>query len=158
LSEEHVSPSSIGHNIITLLCKECSDLCGHSIDSERHKLEKLNIDSSLSDSLRVKIQNEEGTTVNCEMTLSDGKIHILDLPKNNNPVDHENFNHTFQDLTIDQKWDGYTLNFTTVDKINYRKAAISDLKSAYLYMFIKLGYKYIFRPNLNPVRKQILNN
>lgn len=157
LSEEHIPPESIGHEIITLLCKRCNDLCGHSIDSERYKLEKLKIESSVSDPIRVKVKNEEGTTVNCDMVFTDGQIRILNLPNNNHPEDYENWEKTFEDLE-GQKWDGYKFNFTTVEKINLRKARISDLKSAYLYMFIKLGYRYILRPNLNSVREQILNS
>ena len=42
-------------------------------------------------------------------------------------------------------------------KRNVIKADIAILKSAYLYAFYKLGYKYILSTKLNAIRKQIQN-
>ena len=42
-------------------------------------------------------------------------------------------------------------------KRNAMKADVAMLKSAYLYAFYKLGYKYILSENLDAIRKQIQN-
>ena len=153
LTEEDVPQHSLGGARITLTCRDCNSSCGHKIDSHL-----LNYHKALEQKLFLP-----GTDRNVE--LKDGenvlraelRVHSRDdmqlcvNTKHNNPK----FWEYFHDNILLPNNDIYISN--RKQKHDLRQISAAILKNAYLLLFAKTGYSFLFDPYYDKLREQIMN-
>jgi hypothetical protein len=159
LTLEHVPPASVGGKGIVLTCHACNSKAGYTIEAELNRRQELLAfakslggDGTFTGRVRLEMS---GTSINVEATIENGKI-ALKLPKEiNNPRSLQAQLDRLNQMVEDNTWDGYQFRMKPVTKYSPRLANLSYLKAAYLSAFASLGYSYIVRKELEPVRKQI---
>lgn len=151
LTQEHVPPRAVGGKVLCLLCKNCNNRAGQSVDAamaERVAAKKILTEGTTRkfvdlriDDLSVKAAfRREGTQ---------GELRIA--KNHNSPANLDEFNRRIrapQPATTLQVW--YPHQF------NDHFAMVGYLKAAYLYAFAKFGYSYVLRDCMDLVREQIL--
>ena len=154
---EHVPPENLGGKPLVLTCKYCNSNCGHDLDVYlRNELEHREGKYFNDPKGYVSKFEYGGNSVNAIMKEDENGIVNIFIENKHNPpgvVDR------FVESTKARDGD---LNIPGSFKLgnHRRKTEVVDvaiLKSAYLFAFYKLGYRYILSTNLNAIRKQILN-
>lgn len=161
LGREHAPQQSIGGKIVCLTCDECNNQAGYDIEPHlirRQRVKSFARATSDLDCYEGSIQYEaDGILVNGKVIVRNGKMSIHVPPSLNQPDSQSKFEKSLSKLKRSQDWDGHEFKVHLVkDSFNQRKAAIADLKSAYLLAFAFFGYGYILSPGLNCVREQIM--
>lgn len=153
LTLEHVPPNSIGGKDICLTCRKCNNTAGHSIDAAIHneiRLQKFLKKGNGPEFAKLTI---EGIDLNVEINYGDNGLDIKVLEKYNNPkIVSESQSRIRQSLSNQT-----TFNISKTLASKKRAADIGYLKSAYLAVFSKLGYRWIFSQPVEIVRQQIIN-
>jgi len=152
---EHIIPSSIGGNLITLTCKDCNSLGGTILDS--HLVNRFKSEDKLAgkdtEPLRGKlIVGSENITADIYLSNdTNPNIKIIGIPELSNPEKLERVNDQFDSGVQSLQISGI---------LGYRDlpSRISIIKAAYLMAFSYFGYSYIKYTFLDPIRKQIMHS
>jgi hypothetical protein len=87
-------------------------------------------------------------------TFHPGRIEITALPNHSDPRAHraifERLEHAARTGSSD-----WGFNLTVSYRQNRQKAKVGWLRTGYLFAFAALGYRYILRPALDPIRQQL---
>lgn len=154
---EHVPLENLGGKPIVLTCKDCNSTCGHDLDvylrNEMEHQERAYFNGSKGHFSKYSHGGVEVNAITNED--KDGTINIRIERKRNSPIVFDTFSESVNSSAGDLRIDGHLI--LGDHKRNANKAAIAMLKSAYLYAFYKLGYKYIINARLDTIRKQIQN-
>lgn len=154
---EHVPPEILGGKPIVLTCKDCNSTCGHDVDvylrNEIEHHERAYFNGSKGHFSKYSHGGVEVNAITNED--KDGTVNISIERKRNSPIVFNTFIESVDASADDLNIDGRLI--LGDHKRNVIKADIAILKSAYLYAFYKLGYKYILSTKLNAIRKQIQN-
>ena len=150
---EHLPPENVGGKPIVLTCKDCNSTCGHDLDvylrKEHHERAYFNGSKG-----HFSKYSHGGVEVNAITNEDmDGTVNISIERKRNSPVFFDTFVESVNASANDLHIDGRLI--LGDHKRNNQIANVAMLKSAYLYAFYKLGYKYILSTNLDAIRKQI---
>lgn len=161
LSLEHVPPESVGGKEIVLTCKRCNNDAGASIDAAIDKRAQFNqFASALAGkaTFRGRVRLTMGrVTTNIDAEIADKKVNMVVPRKINNPKKRRDLFCHMDYVYKNDKWDGEKFQIQPLVFVNFRKALVGDLKTAYLAAFASLGYRYIWHNSLNPVREQLAN-
>lgn len=156
LSEEHVPPYAVGHELITLTCRQCNNWSGAELDSDlatHFEIQDfLKGEWSSSQIIpRVKASNGE---IGASIELKHGNVLIVSRNNLSNPELKRKFDRYWQSMKGKEGW-----KFQIQEKFKYRpsRVPVAILRAAYLIMFHYFGYEYIFSPSLEQVRQQINN-
>ncbi len=154
---EHVPPEILGGKPIVLTCKDCNSTCGHDVDVYlRNEIEHLERAYFNGPKGHFSKYSHGGVEVNAITNEDkDGTVNISIERKRNSPIVFNTFIESVDASADDLNIDGRLI--LGDHKRNVIKADIAILKSAYLYAFYKLGYKYILSTKLDAIRKQIQN-
>ncbi|MFD9736241.1 hypothetical protein [Umezawaea sp. NPDC059074] len=157
LTDEHVPADGVGGRRLLLTCDTCNNSSGTSFDS--HAVRRSHVDdfvlgvangrthkvTSYIDGipLRGTIERTKG-----------GGLQIFGIPKQNDKKVMEAYFKKLHSYAQDDhpKPDH---SFVVHSRYDERRARISWIRSAYLAAFAGLGWKYIFRPVMKPVRDQL---
>ncbi len=155
LTLEDAPPKALGGKANVLTCKECNNTLGSKVDSHlsnnfrRKDLLALHPNTSFD----VYLTNQAGLKVK-------GKIHVDEFRNltaehsriNNNPTTAEDFANS-----ITKEPDSRLLNFNLPPShIDEDKFFTALLKTAYLMMFQRFGYLFLFEPVYTRVRNQLM--
>ena len=90
------------------------------------------------------------------MSVGDGKVRVFGVAKASSKAERDAVQEDFQGAVGDKNWRDFTFN---IDFPAYSRdrAAASWLRSAYLAFFVALGYRFIYRRELDVVRARIKN-
>ena len=155
---EHVPPENLGGKPLILTCKDCNSTCGHDLDVYlRNEMEHL--EQNYFNGVKGHYSKwfyHEGFEMNGIIREDvDGTIDIEIKKKLNSPFFFDKFIEGIKLSNGELHLDG------KIRLGDHRRkkdvAGVAMLKSAYLYAFYKLGYKYILTTKLDAIRKQILN-
>lgn len=152
LSKEHVPPRSLGGQVLCLTCKSCNNESGHTIDAAMHEradMSQIMRKGTSSKYVQLKIDD---ATVNASITRTGMHADFVVSPDHNDPVKTREFMSKTPHLGQGKKLQVWYRN-----EHSERRALVGYLRAAYLYLFAKLGYAYILRESLDPVRSQIAN-
>lgn len=154
---EHIPPENLGGKPLILTCKDCNSNCGHDLDVYlRNELEHRKGNYFNDPKGYVSKFEYGGNSVNAIMKEDEnGIVNIYIENKHNPPGVVDRFVESTKTCDGDLEIPG---SFKLGN--HRRKTEVVDvaiLKSAYLFAFYKLGYRYILSTNLNAVRKQIMN-
>lgn len=154
---EHIPPDNLGGKPLVLTCKDCNSNCGHDLDVYlRNELEHR--EGKFFNDPKGYVSRFEygGNSVNAIMKEDEnGIVDIYVENKHNPPGNVDRFVESTKACDGDLSIPGYFKLGNHRRKTEVVDVAI--LKSAYLFAFYKLGYRYILSTNLNAIRKQILN-
>ena len=154
---EHVPPENIGGKPIVLTCKDCNSTCGHDLDvylrNEMEYYERAFFNGTKGHFSKYNYGGVEVNAITSED--KDGIIDIKIERKLNSPIVLDKFCESIKSSVDDLHIGGHLI--LGDHRRNAKMAHVAMLKSAYLYAFYKLGYKYIISANLDAIRKQIQN-
>lgn len=156
LTAEHVPPNSFGGRRLVLTCKACNDFAGHQLDAHARKHENPGdaLVGAARKSSHVAVTMDEHT-VAASLKVKDRMLDLTIPPLKTNANDPR---------VLEEFWGvprlstGESREITIAfsgDSHSPRRARVSWLRHGYLALFAILGYRYIFHPALNIVRKQI---
>lgn len=164
LTRDHVPPDAVGGRRLVLTCPGCnnqktSHKSGRNVDSDAAELERVRdfFRRKPGRPYSVRYRTEGGIDVNAEAEWSaDGALSIAGLPGSNPPGA---LNHLNLELTCRWRegrgWPTSQLSVRFRHRVSLQHVSVSWLRAAYLAAFAALGYRYIFRRQLDLVRKQI---
>lgn len=154
LSLEDAPPKSLGGSQIALTCEKCNNGMGKDIDW--HLTERLNEldfhDRIPGAEMKGKFTLNE-ITVNGKIVIQENggtKAHLSE--KNNNPEALEKYKQLIKEKGEKKVY--WKPNPTRVDS---KKLQIALIKNAYLLMFEKFGYAFLFDKEYDRIREQLLN-
>lgn len=154
LSLEDAPQQALGGRKIAITCKNCNNICGHSIDNHLYNmLEYIERSHFLSGTdHRIKIMDlDKEKPINATLEVK-GKddLKMLISEKNNNPYTlKERLNKLVDGKEI-------TIQNETL-KVNVRRASAAIIKNAYIILFAKFGYSFILDKQYDRIREQIMN-
>lgn len=160
--------SKITQQHIVLLCKDCNSLAGQFGDAQAQLMEQIKDGDKtgiLFGKRRIILRNENdelikirNVTINKDsqgMTIS-GKLDKNLNWIGNNPIDQKRF----EQLVGNTKPVNISIDAIPANTVSPKPelALAGWITSAYLFAFYTFGYKYIFQPKLEPVRKYIFSS
>lgn len=152
LTLEDAPPKSLGGSQVALTCYSCNNGLGTDIDWHlSEKITELDYQEKITGSeLKAKFSLGKYTVNGKIQVQHNDNARILVSPKNNNPAMVAGFNK----LAKKGSTPSMTLNKS---RVNSKKIQIALLKSAYILMFEKFGYSFLFNNQYSRVRKQLLD-
>ena len=154
LTLEDVPPVKLGGKVRTLTCKKCNNKGGSDLES--HLPRKILFDEFLKGNNLAPadgfIKLQDGTIPVSIRTDKESNIKLIYYPQRSKPEETANF---FESM----KRSGSDFSFQMEITSKYREGRpeIALLRIAYLYAFSVFGYGFLLNPNLQIIRKQILN-
>ncbi len=156
LSEEHVPPRAVGHQLVTLTCKRCNSWSGTELES--HLATHFQIQDLLRgkwSSSRIMPRVEAGNgEIGASIDLNKGKVLIVGRKDHSNPELKRKLDRYLQSVRGKKEWQ---FRFHVKFPYSHSRFLVAILRAAYLIMFDYFGYGYIFEPGLEQVRQQINN-
>ena len=152
LTEEHIIPEALGGKIITFTCKKCNNDDGGQIDS--HFVQKVKVDEALQ-GYHESIGSDvyiSGHRVLAQVELPNGEGRqgrIFVKKKGSNPAEIEASHQAFLQGAVEK----IQLNMHL--RYNQNLARLSVVRSAYLAMFSRFGYRYILNDLVEHIRQLI---
>ena len=156
LTVEHVPPRSFGGRKLVLTCKQCNDFAGHQLESHARKGENP-ADALLGAARqpsRVTVA-AGGQRVTASLDVDQGMLELTIPPLNKNANDPRTLPAFWEALRRSGAGEPDLHLIFSGDAHVPRRARVSWLRHAYLALFAIAGYRYVFRPGLGIVRKQI---
>jgi len=152
LSIEDVPPQSIGGKPLLLTCRKCNNTCGTELDCHikagRDLQEILEGTRETRGRLRV---GENRATVKGTI-FGDSNI-LREVNRKSNPLERDAVRSFFKNLVTTEAI-GQEFHFEFSMKYDEWRERIAWLRVAYLYLFALLGYTFVLRDALNPIREQ----
>ena len=156
LTYEDVPPKSVGGRPLLLTCKRCNHTAGNSLDAHARGRE---------DQHDFLAGRAPGRALDARFTIGDAAIqgHIRRVgdawllfvdPKRNNPAHLADMNKTL-DAWAAGDAPGGPMGFELTRRVNVVRARLSWVRAAYLVAFAALGWRYVCRPCLDPLRAQL---
>jgi hypothetical protein len=154
LTREHVPPQSIGGRRMVLTCRRCNNEGGHAADNHA-RIEADLFDFATGNLRRIKanLRTQSGR-VPIRLSSEDRNFHMVGVPHASDPRTHAGVLQDFEGATVGPNWQdfSFTIEFPAFCP---ERARSSWLRSTYLAFFAALGYRFIFRPELDVVRARI---
>jgi hypothetical protein len=153
LSQGHAPPESVGGTKVALVCRTCESRAGSNLDIHlKRELDVFGFAEGNLPEIKSALQAPSGKVpVRLSATESGIEAHVV---KRAVHLD------TYQEVVADferaaeeQKWDGFDMKFN-FEAYSRNRAKVSLLRSAYLLFFATCGYKFVCRPELDPVRRK----
>jgi hypothetical protein len=152
LTEEHIIPAELGGKIITLTCKKCNNTDGGQVDS--HFIQKVRVDEALG-GYHGSIGSDvyiSGHRVFAQIEFPSREretTKIIVKSEASNPAEIEASHQAFLQGAVEK----IQLNMHL--RYNQNLARLSVVRSAYLAMFSRFGYRYILNDSVEHIRQLI---
>lgn len=161
LTIDDVPPKSIGGKPLVLTCKSCNNDLGSKLDSQiknyQDFVESVKTISTGKGQIINKVKYQvNGQEANAICRMNNSEISLNFLKKINNPKNIINIIDFLDSQTISENRD-FKFSISPNVRFHIRYFDIALLKTAYLIIFAKLGYTYIFHNNYKIIRNQIIN-
>ncbi len=154
LSLEHAPPQSVGGRHVAVTCRECNSRSGHTADAELRRVETVRefgtrtMTRPMAATFRFGDVELRGSAIFTEDGLS-----LMGVPEQNHPDMTAAMTAALRGAADDGATDWTAgLSFPSPD---FKAASVAWLRAGYLVAFATLGYLYILREELEPVREQI---
>jgi len=165
LSRAHIIPKFLGGKEWTLACRACNNKVGAEIESyeaERTKYNRaLSGDSNETARVRVTARNQEGDVVGpvqadlgARRANGDRRLQLYLKPKGSNPTALALLNSLVSGASPPGGW---TLEVTFRQTRSSKRANLTYVHAAYLFMFHQFGYEWALDLCATPVREQIMS-
>jgi hypothetical protein len=156
LTREHVPPRSLGGMRLALTCKGCNSGAGHNADSHARREADL-IGFAVGDlkEMKAHLRTESGRMPVRLSAAGDG-VAMFGVKKASSELARDAVQRDFHGASDESKWEGFTFK-VEFPSFSPDRAAASWLRSGYLAFFAALGYRFIYRPELDVVRARIMS-
>jgi hypothetical protein len=155
LSLEHVPSKRLGGRSLLLTCKQCNNVAGTRLEGEMTRFEELFDFPAGTMRKATRARLKVGTAeLRVEVQAEGRSIALNRLPKANRPDSEAAMQREFERGNIQGSRPSLHITFA---RFRYREALVGWLRAGYLVAFAALGYRYILRPDLDLVRRQIAN-
>lgn len=155
LDEAPPNASTRGPIVKALTCRPCNNNAGSQLedDLKKRRIAEDFAFGHLSAPTQVELEAGDGTRIPARAIFSDGKLQVIGVPEATHP-DHFAAHWSWWDKQVNEAIPGPQF------KIHMRpyhpaRSQLALIKAGYLVAFAAFGYTYIFRPLLDPVRKEI---
>ncbi|MFE9486540.1 HNH endonuclease [Streptomyces sp. NPDC006641] len=155
LTIEHVPPKALGGKEMLLTCKRCNNDAGRDFDShaqKRSEFHKMLAGEGTKRPMRATIE-VGGIQIKGEAQNTGNGWFLQGVPKQNHPDILDA--HVSELRAATDGGETAELKFKINERFSPRHADISWVRSAYLAAFSALGWSYIYRSALDPIREQI---
>ena len=151
MSFEDVPPRSVGGKPLVLTCRACNNRHGSDLDSHLKAGRDLKeiLEGTRETGGRLRI-GEDRVTV--RGTVFGENNTIREVNGKSDPKAREAVKSFFENLAI-----GSEFHFEFSLKYNEWRERVAWLRVAYLYLFALLGYTFILRKVMNPIREQFFH-
>jgi hypothetical protein len=154
LTREHVPPQSVGGRRLVLTCRRCNSEGGHAADSHaRREADLADFVTGDLREIRANLSTPSGR-VPVRLSSKQRKLQMFGVPHASDPRAHAGVFQDFEGATVGTNWQDFSFSIE-FPAFSPERARASWLRSAYLAFFAALGYKFIFRPELDNVRARI---
>ena len=156
ITREDVPPKSVGGRKLALTCRRCNSEGGHEVDAHARREADL-YDFTAGDlrAINASLETASGR-VPIRLSAAGGSIQMVGVPAATDPLAHAGVMGDFEAASGDGIWEDFTFK-VELPTYSFERARASWLRSAYLAFFATLGYRFIFRPELDAVRAKIRN-
>ncbi|MFE9381106.1 HNH endonuclease [Streptomyces sp. NPDC006855] len=158
LTTEHVPPDALGGRGMLLTCKHCNNNAGRYFDV--HAIKRANVHNFL---LRRETNRPvravflaDGISVRGEVQSYGTGWLMQGVPKQNDPAMLAAHEKALREAS--ERGEAPTFTFTLTERFSPQHADLSWIRSAYLAAFAALGWRYILRAALDPIRAQLKSN
>jgi hypothetical protein len=156
LTLEHAPPESVGGRHIAITCRDCNNRAGHTVDHEIRRAETVlefaeqRMTAPMAASFRFGGVEQRGEAI----FGPDGRLRLGGIPRQNRPENTAALTAAFEEAVAASEPGEWTLELSFRPP-DFRRASVGWLRVGYLVAFAMLGYAYILRDELDPVRDQI---
>jgi len=157
LTAEHVPPESVGGRKMLLTCQPCNNEAGTEVDSHMRReadVQDFFIRSNLRE-IKAHLATDSGR-VPIRLSRSASGVNMAAVVKAASRATHKAVMGDFEKAAVGDGWKNLrgTIQFPSYSPA---RASTSWLRSAYLAFFAALGYRFVWRPELDAVRGRIQN-
>lgn len=159
LTVDEAPPKASARGPITkvLTCRACNNRAGGQLEGELKKRRVVEdfAAGQLKEPTPVDFEAGDGTRVRAEVVFDDGALRVMGVPRATDPKDLE-AHWSWWDKQVDEQIPDaqFSVHLPAYDRV---RSQLALFKAAYLVAFATFGYRYIFRSDLDPVRKAIRN-
>jgi len=155
---EHVPPRAVGGKPLVLTCNRCNTVATSRAESELKKREDI---AGFLEALHGAVPPAKewcrislgSSSVNAETQIQNGKTIVYLDPKHNSPIDYQAFIDSLKSASPTD----FSLNLAIAKGYYYSQSNAAELKTAFLFAFAYLGYRFALDPWLSIVRETILD-
>jgi hypothetical protein len=156
LTREDVPPKTLGGRKIVLTCKRCNNRAGHEIDwHARREADVIGFLTGTKAEMRAHLRTSSAC-MPIRLKVTEGGIQMVGVPKAARKSDGDGVKDDFGRASVPGGWQDFTFKVDFA-AFSQSRAATSWLRSAYLAWFAALGYRFIYRRELDIVRERIQN-
>ena len=150
VSVEHIIPSAIGGKLTTLTCRRCNNKDGSMVES--HLVKQVQLETGKRQAI-ASLDFKE-TTLRGELRLAGPDDNVLEYRIVRKMSDTRREEEVRQYLAEGQR---HAREINLKVDFDYRPALahVALLRSAYLFVFWRLGYGYVFDSSASAIREQL---
>lgn len=152
LSFEDVPPKSVGGTPLVLTCRKCNNTHGSGLDAHIKAGRDLGEIVEGTHPAWARLRKGDGDMA-VMATLGATEISLTEVAGKSNPVARDALASHLEGLAGTDAT-GSELNLEFSIRYDEWRERVGWLRVAYLYLFALLGYRFILRPELNPIREQ----
>jgi HNH endonuclease len=156
LTEEHVPPERLGGRGLVLTCVTCNSNAGSKFDA--HAVRRLEAETFARGEANGPVLpatfHVDGIPLRGTAQWTEDGLQVFGVPRQNDPkVQAAHFEAL--DAHVESANPKPDASFTIHTHFNEMRARLSWIRSAYLVAFAALGWSYIFRGVMEPIRNQL---
>ncbi|MBM7787600.1 hypothetical protein [Tenggerimyces flavus] len=158
LTEEHVPPKSLDGRGLLLTCCDCNNSAGSKIDAQAaRQREVVDFARGMASAMVSVTIHADGVPLRGEARWSDRGLEIFGVPQRNNPMEQAEHLRTL-DAFVERGTPNPSVVITTDMHFEEVHVRLSWVRSAYLVAFAALGWSYVLRDVMQPIRDQLMRS
>jgi hypothetical protein len=154
LTIEHVPAACAGGVALVVTCRDCNNRAGYELEHHVARVQRLARFAAGEEPIDIGFE-VAGTTVPATATLSGDTFLVVGAPDRTDPKRHAAVFAELDRVARDQDKGLEGKIHFRIGPYSATRERVAWLKAAYLAAFAAFGYRYILRPILEPVRKQL---
>lgn len=152
LTVEDVPPRSVGGRPLVLTCGPCNHTSGYLLDANIRSGRDLQEMAAGTREAPIKL-TQGNHTISARATFGPGGLLIDGVPEKSDPKAREALSQQLDRVAASGST-GCDFTITLSYRHHSWREAVGWLRVAYLFAFAALGYRFIMRPELEPLREQ----
>lgn len=155
LTLEDVPPKTLGGRPMLLTCRDCNSSSGTNFDA--HAATKATDDSFIRGAISPRVRATayiDGIPSRGTAQSTEKGISLVSVPGRNSPKEQAAYIRALESLVSEERASS-RFSFTIHTRYDETRARLSLIRASYLAAFAGLGWAYILRSEMKPIRDQI---